>query len=196
VEAYINLLQQYTKKEMDVPPVQLQAPVAEKKDRVIININSEADSRRLPKEKAISIIAAVRQKINNEIILVGSNKETVFVDEVFNVLSDKKNISNLAGKTNLQELISLFGSSAAVLTTDSGPAHVANALGIPTVVLFGAGNEHNTAPYNKSNRTIIRLGQLTCEPCVNNQCKLYGVPQCLVRLDENMIASAVSSVLT
>jgi len=73
---------------------------------------------------------------------------------------------------------------------------VANALGVETVVLFGAGNENNTAPYNKSNRTIIRLGQLACEPCVSNTCKLYGVPQCLVRLDENIIVSAVISVLT
>lgn len=196
VEEYIDLLQQFTKTEIVIPPVKLQSAVAEKKNAVIININSEAVSRRLPKEKAISIITAVRNKINNEIILVGSNKEAAFVDEVFNALPDKTNISNQANKTNLPELVNLFSSSAAVLTTDSGPAHVANALGVYTIILFGAGNENNTAPYNKNNRTIIRLGQLPCEPCVSNTCKVYGVPQCLVRLDENLIVSAVSNVLT
>jgi ADP-heptose:LPS heptosyltransferase len=89
----------------------------------------------------------------------------------------------------------LFATSAVVLTTDSGPAHVANALGVHTIVLFGAGNENNTAPYNKNNRTIIRLGQLACEPCVSNTCKLYGVPQCLQRLDENVITAAVENAL-
>jgi len=93
------------------------------------------------------------------------------------------------------ELLQLFAGSAAVLTTDSGPAHVANALGVHTIVLFGAGNENNTAPYNKNNRCIIRLGQLACEPCVSNTCKLYGVPQCLVKLDEQIIVSAVNCVL-
>jgi lipopolysaccharide heptosyltransferase II len=195
VEEYINLLQQFTKKEIIIPRVQLRSAATAKKNALIININSEAISRRLPKEKAVSIITAVRNTINNEIILLGGNKEAAFVDEVFNALPDKTNITNQAGKTNLTELVKLFSSSAAVLTTDSGPAHVANALDVHTVVLFGAGNENNTAPYNKNNRTIIRLGQLDCEPCVNNTCKLYGVPQCLLRLDENVIVSAVSHVL-
>ena len=195
VEEYVNLLKQFTKKEIAVPPVKLFLPAAEKTDAIIININSEAVSRRLPKEKAISIITALRNKINNPIILVGSNKEAAFVEDVFNALPHKNNISNKAGKTSLPELMQLFAGSAALLTTDSGPAHVANALGVQTIVLFGAGNENNTAPYNKNNRTIIRLGQLPCEPCVSNTCKIYGVPQCLVRMDENVIISAVSNIL-
>ena len=195
VEEYIDLLKQFVKKEIIIPPVKLQLAVTEKKKLLVININSEAVSRRLPKEKAISIITAVRNKINDEIILVGSNKEAPFVDAVFNALPDKTNITNRAGNTNLNDLVNLFGNSTAVLTTDSGPAHVANALGVHTVVLFGAGNENNTAPYNKNNRTIIRLGLLPCEPCVSNTCKVYGVPQCLVQLDENLIASAVYNAL-
>ena len=195
VEEYVDLLQQFIKKEIVVPPVRLQTNVVEKNNALIVNINSEADSRRLPAEKAISIIAAMRSRINNEIILVGSNKEAAFVEAVFNALPDKKNITNKAGTTSLPELLQLFAGSAAVLTTDSGPAHVANALGVHTVVLFGAGNENNTAPYNKDNCSSIRLGQLACEPCVNNTCKLYDVPQCLVRLDENVIISLVSNVL-
>ena len=195
VEEYVDLLKQFTKKEIAIPPVKLLLPAAEKTNALIININSEASSRRLPKEKAISIIASVRNTINNEIILVGSNKEAAFVEEVFNELPDKNNISSKAGKTSLPELMQLFAGSAAVLTTDSGPAHMANALNVHTIVLFGAGNENNTAPYNKNDRTIIRLRQLPCEPCVSNTCKLYGVPQCLVRLDENLITAAVKNTL-
>jgi lipopolysaccharide heptosyltransferase II len=195
VEEYVDLLKQFAKKEISIPAVKLQLPAAEKTNAVIININSEAVSRRLPKEKAFSIIASVRNKITNDIILVGSNKEASFVEEVFNALPDKTSISSKAGKTSLPQLMQLFATSAAVLTTDSGPAHVANALGVQTIVLFGAGNENNTAPYNKNNRSIIRLGQLNCEPCVSNTCKLYGVPQCLVRLDENIIVQAVTDVL-
>jgi lipopolysaccharide heptosyltransferase II len=195
VEEYVDLLQQFTKKQIALPTVELKVADAVKGNDVVININSEAVSRRLPKEKAISIITAVRNAISNEIILVGSNKEADFVNDVFNSLPDKNNITNKAGKTSLPELLRLFAGSAAVLTTDSGPAHVANALGVHTIVLFGAGNENNTSPYNKDKRTIIRLGQLPCEPCVSNTCKVYGVPQCLVRLDEQVIVSAVNCVL-
>lgn len=195
VEEYIDLLQQFIKTEIEIPPVQLLLPLAEKKKSLIININSEAESRRLPKEKAISIISSIRNKINHEIILIGSNKEAAFVDEVFTALPEKINITNMAGKTNLKEMVELLNSCAVMLTTDSGPAHVANALGVHTIVLFGAGNENNTAPYNKHNRSIVRLGLLACEPCVNNTCKLYGVPECLLQLDENLIAAEIYRAL-
>lgn len=195
VEEYVYLLQQFIKKPVSIPPVTLHLTLPPKTNALVININSEAISRRLPKDKATRIINAVRNTISNQIVLVGSHKEAAFVQEVFDALPDKTNISNKAGKTNLPELMQLFAGSVAVLTTDSGPAHVANALGVHTVVMFGAGNEHNTAPYNAANRTITRLGLLTCEPCVSNTCKLYVVPQCLARLDEHMIAALVKKVL-
>ena len=119
----------------------------------------------------------------------------MFVDEVFGLLFDKKDITNLAGKTTLPEMVDVFASCKAVLTTDSGPAHVCNALGKKTIVLFGAGNENNTAPYNKGNCIVMRLGKLPCEPCVKNICKVYGTPECLLQLDEELIIENVIKIL-
>ena len=195
VEEYIDLLKQFIKIEVDLPSVELNTSITEKKNAVIVNINSEASSRRLPAEKAVSIINTLSKQITEEIILVGSPKEKIFVDEVYQQLDNKNNVTNSSGKTNLPELINLLGSCPVMLTTDSGPAHVANALGTYTVVLFGAGNENNTAPYNKTNRSIIRLGQLTCEPCVSNTCKLYSTPKCLAMLDENIIVQQVIAAI-
>lgn len=195
VEEYVDLLQQFCKASIPVPAVELKLQHAEKKDAVIVNINSEAGSRRLPVAKAVSIINALQKQISQEIILVGSPKEKAFVDEVYAFVNNNGNISNYAGKTNLQELIQLLGSCPVMLTTDSGPAHVANALGTHTVVLFGAGNENNTAPYNKENCTVLRSGQPDCAPCVNNTCKLYGSPKCLELLDESIIVQQVIHVM-
>jgi heptosyltransferase II len=195
VEEYIDLLQQFANTTTKDAAVELTTGATHKKNALIVNINSEAVSRRLPAAKAISIINTIRKNITEEIILVGSPKEKDFVDEVFNGLDNKNNITNTAGKTSLLQLVTLFSSCNVMLTTDSGPAHVANALGTHTIVLFGAGNENNTAPYNKNNRTIIRLGQLPCEPCVNNTCKQFGIPKCLLQLDENIIVQQVIAAL-
>jgi lipopolysaccharide heptosyltransferase II len=195
VEEYVKLLDQFTGSSIAVPAVQLNNIATAKKNAVIVNINSEASSRRLPQKKAVSIINTLRKNIAEEIILVGGNKEAAFVQAVFDALDNKNNISNLAGKTSLIELLTVLGSCNVMLTTDSGPAHVANALGVHTIVLFGAGNENNTAPYNVADRTILRLGQLPCEPCVSNECKIYGTPECLLRLDENIIVQQVVNVL-
>jgi lipopolysaccharide heptosyltransferase II len=195
VEEYVDLLAQFMQKKIEVPAVVLQSEKINATDSLIININSEAVSRRLPKEKAISIIDNTRKKITNNIILVGSAAEAVLVNEVYELLFDKSNITNLAGKTTLTELIRLFAESKAVLSTDSGPAHISNALGKKTVVLFGAGNEYNTAPYNKENCVVVRLGKLACEPCVKNTCKVYGIPECLLQLDEDLITENIIKIL-
>jgi len=63
-------------------------------------------------------------------------------------------------------------------------------------VLFGAGNENETTPYNQNLRTIIRLNQLSCEPCEKNVCVRYGIPQCLEQLNSPMIVSEVIAHLT
>lgn len=114
-----------------------------------------------------------------------------YVDEVMSQLADKSNIVNMAGETSIAELIQLIAAAKLVLTTDSGPAHIANALGIHTITLFGAGNENNTAPYNRVNCSVIRFGKLGCEPCVKNVCILYGLPKCLEFLDENIIINTM-----
>ena len=117
------------------------------------------------------------------------------IDSLLSNIENTGQIENYAGKTSLEGLCELMASSAAVLTTDSGPAHLANALGTPTIVLFGAGNEQNTAPYNKQFLTVIRAGRLACEPCVRNTCKLYGIPKCMQLIDELEIVNALSFYL-
>jgi heptosyltransferase II len=188
VEEYITLLEFFTGKKSAAPDVSLRHDFP-KKSHIVVNINSEASSRRLTVPKAIEELNLLRKSTTLPIYLIGAPKEAPFVDEVVNSLDNKNNIENVAGRTNLLQLAELLASAQLVLTTDSGPAHLANALGTHTIVLFGAGNEANTAPFNKSLLTAVRLGKLSCEPCVKNVCKLYKVPQCMQQLDMEMVIS-------
>lgn len=196
VEQYISLLQQFSKKNIAPPAIRLQSAVTAVSNRVIINFNSEAISRRMPVDKAVSILTTLVGKLPAaEFICIGSAKEKEHIDVILQKLGNSSAVINRAGETrNLPELVELIASGSVMLTTDSGPAHIGNALGVPVVVLFGAGNEKNTAPYNKSHLTVLRLGQLPCEPCVKNTC-IYGLPKCLAQLDENKIAQAVRNYL-
>ena len=197
VDEYVYLLEQFTgksitnKKEVIDIYVELTAP-----DFVIVNFNSEASSRRMPEEKARNLLAALINAFPGvQFGLVGSPKEKAYADSLIptdNIRPDGYlRVINYAGKTNLLQLAGYMASSTAILTTDSGPAHLANAIGRPVIVLFGAGNENNTAPYNKDLLTVIRAGKLDCEPCVQNTCKLYGVPKCMELLDEMKIVNAL-----
>jgi len=197
VDEYISLLQQFSQQAIGQKQVRLIAkaePVVDEK-LVIINFNSEASSRRMPGDKAKHLLTLLQQTFSDvKFGLIGSPKEKAFIDELTSNLP-AANFENFAGKTSLSQLAGLMASAKAVLTTDSGPAHLANSVGTPVIVLFGAGNEENTAPYNKENLTVIRAGQLTCEPCVRNTCQLYGVPKCMQLLDDTRIINALSLYL-
>ena len=190
VEEYVQLAALFTNTKAQNINVSLLHQF-EKKNYVVVNINSEASSRRLTVTKAIELLNLLRDSIDQKIVLIGAPKEKEFVDSVLSQLNHPSNIENLAGKTSLNQLAEVLASAQVMLTTDSGPAHLGNALGTQTVVLFGAGRESNTAPYNKELRDIVRLGQLSCEPCEKNICVRYETPQCLERLDIKRIVETV-----
>jgi len=198
VDEYVSLLEQFTGKTIANRQVSLdvQKPAKPITDWVLINFNSEAPSRRMPVGKARSVINLLTNHFKQvEFTFIGSPKEAAFVEEVIAGAENADRIKNFAGKTDLVTLSNLMSGCTAVLTTDSGPAHLANSVNAPTIVLFGAGNEHNTAPYNQHNLTVLRAGKLDCEPCVKNTCNLYGIPKCMELIDGLQIINALSVYL-
>jgi len=150
----------------------------------------------MPLDKGRQLLQILASTFRNiKFAFVGSPKEKQFIDQLLAHTADADRVENLAGKTDLEGLSRLMASAKVVLTTDSGPAHLANSVGTPTIVLFGAGDETNTAPYNKQYLHVIRAGKLDCEPCVRNTCKLYGVPKCMQLINEIEIINALSLYL-
>ncbi|MDB5008166.1 MAG: rfaF [Mucilaginibacter sp.] len=197
VNEYISLLERFTGKNIDSKQIKLNIdqPV-HRNNKVIVNFNSEAESRRMPLDKAKSVINLLTNTFPNvTFTFIGSPKEAAFIEQVIEGAENISRIENLAGKTDLIGLCNIMAASKAVLTTDSGPAHLANSVGTPTIVLFGAGNEYNTAPFNKQNLTVIRYGKLSCEPCVKNTCELYGIPKCMQMINELQIVDALNAYL-
>lgn len=194
VEEYVRLAELFTGKTAGRIDVSLRHSFPAQ-DHVVININSEAQSRRLTVAKAVEIINAAKERFANPVVLIGGQKEQSFVEEVLAQVKNREGIESVAGKTSLNQLVQVLASAKLVLTTDSGPAHLANALGTQTVVLFGAGNENNTAPYNKQNGQTIRLGSLSCEPCTKNLCVQFKTPQCLELLQTKIILSVMEQKL-
>lgn len=195
VREYISILEQFTGNAIADAGVELQSTSTDDNNkRIIINFNSEAVSRRMPIDKGIELLNLLTITFTGvTFALVGGPKDVEYLDALLAGVVNRGNIENYCGKTDLPGLANLMAGSAAILTTDSGPAHLANSVGLPTVVLFGAGNEHNTAPYNKQELAVIRANQLICEPCVRNTCKLYGIPKCMQLLDDTTIIQALST---
>ena len=107
-----------------------------------------------------------------KIVLIGQKKDEDVVKKILVSLNDKEKerIINLCGKTNLKELISVLARVDLLISSDSGPAHLASALGRRVLVLFGPTSPSITAPSGKD--VYILRKDVGCKiPCYNLKCK-------------------------
>jgi heptosyltransferase-1 len=98
--------------------------------------------------------------------IVGSNTDKDIAGLIVS-LSKGKALS-LAGKTSLKELIGIMRNAKFVVSNDSGPMHIAAAVGIPVFAIFGPTDPAKTGPYGKGH-TIIKAGA-PCAPCFQRTC--------------------------
>ena len=100
--------------------------------------------------------------------------------------------ANLAGQTDLTELAALFSKADFVVTVDSGPMHIAAAVGTPVIALFGPTSPARTGPYGKldgptGGHTVI-THRLDCSPCFKKKCP---EPVCMTGITvEEVLAAA------
>jgi ADP-heptose:LPS heptosyltransferase len=100
---------------------------------------------------------------------------------------------NLAGELSIGMLAALLARAAVVVTNDSGPMHLAAALGAPTVGLFGPETPVMYAPLGLEARALYRPPP--CSPCINvhdnkvSSC-IFGEPQCLVNIEVDEVLAA------
>lgn len=93
---------------------------------------------------------------------------------------------NLEGRTTLKELAHIYRRASVVVTPDSGPMHIAAAVGTPVVALFGASEPARTGPYGRIH-TVVR-SDLPCSPCFRKTCETR---QCMKDITVEAVFAAV-----
>jgi len=97
---------------------------------------------------------------------------------------------NLAGETTLRMLAALYAKADVVVSTDTGPMHLAAAVGTPVVALFGPTAPWRTGPYGSGNQ-VITAGQ-GCAPCFKRKCSTCD---CMALISVDQVFDAVSKVI-
>jgi heptosyltransferase-2 len=114
--------------------------------------------------------AAVADRLSEEfsatVILFGSKGDRERADLVKGYA--KKPLINVAGKTGLAEAISLIAGCDLFISNDSGLMHLAGALDIPLVAIFGSTNPVTTSPVGK--KSIVIHSDADCSPCLKKTC--------------------------
>ena len=98
---------------------------------------------------------------------------------------------NLAGETTLREFIELAAACKVFLTNDSGAMHIASALGVPTVAVFGATDDTTTGPTGPLARVVRE--PVECSPCLLRECPIDH--RCMTRVPAARVAEVALELL-
>ncbi|MGD9309916.1 MAG: lipopolysaccharide heptosyltransferase II [Desulfosarcina sp.] len=125
-----------------------------------------------------------------DVIFTGGPADRPIVDAIIKMMTAPA--TNLAGRTRLKQLAALYRRSALLVTTDTGPMHLAAAVATPVVALFGPTAPWRTGPYGKGHR-IIRTAP-ACSPCFKRRCDEHQC-RCMRDISVEMVFEQIQSLL-
>ena len=161
-----------------------------KRPLIAINPSARWVKKRWP---AASFSALINQLINElkaGIIIVGSKEDIPIAEEINSHVNER--IAIATGKTSLKRLPALLANVNLLVTNDSGPMHIAAAIGTPVVALFGPTDHRLTGPYGSGHVVISK--DMDCKPCLRRPCK-HGKPLCMEMIAVEDVANAVKKIL-
>lgn len=169
---------------------------------LVVNPNASATAlvRRWPIPRyAATLAALLREMPRLKIALIGSDRERAYVETLRAMLpSEKTRVKNVAGLTSLGSLMALIARADCVLSNDSGPLHLALALDVPTVGLFGPVHPDHNARLGRPERKIILYHPVLCSPCVHHVAKppCGGNNHCMRMISPEEVADACRVLLS
>jgi heptosyltransferase II len=139
-------------------------------------------------DRFVSVSKRLLENPSVRIIYFGDPAGKSLVNEICQSLPDR--VINLAGTTSLRELIALIQCCSIFLTNDSGPMHIASALGVPLLALFGSTSDVRTGPYNLG-RVIHKHAE--CSPCYKRVCPIDF--RCMTRIGVDEVYHQLEEII-
>ncbi len=131
---------------------------------------------------------------NYRVFLFGSANEEVLneIDEILMSYKNSCNIKNLIGKTSITELCDYIAMMDLLITNDSGAMHIAAALNVPIVAMFGPTDSSDTSPWSAN--AVLLNKHLPCAPCKKRECPLIH-HNCMKLITPNEVIESVCGIL-
>lgn len=150
------------------------------------------NAKRYPIERYAEAIEKLRERKPNiafTVSIFGSPAEREIGEQLAALLSDP--VENRAGETSVGELVDELRDCHFVATNDTGTMHLAAALGVPTVAIFGSTEPAFTAPIGEIHRVIRH--KVDCSPCFLRECPIDY--RCMLRIEPNTVTDEMEGLL-
>ncbi len=140
-------------------------------------------------ERFAAAARSLADKLDARVAVFGSSAEADLCKAIAAQAGPRAH--SLAGRTTLRQFIELAATCTVYLTNDSGPMHVAAALGLPTVAIFGATDHVATGP-SASWAKVVRH-QVECSPCLLRECPIDH--RCMTRVTADEVVEEALRLL-
>lgn len=164
---------------LSIKPIEPQFPVnfpatdlAEKQPRVAIVPASRWHTKNWPVQCFIDLIERLQKTSDVSVFLFGGLSDVEVCGEIERAIAGR--IINMAGKATLVDTGGILKEMDLLIANDSGPVHMAAAVGTPVLVIFGPTDPERTGPYGHCHR-IVKTS-LPCQPCFSRTCKQGDIP--------------------
>ncbi len=150
-------------------------------DGLLIGLNPGAEygpAKRWPADRFIAVAKELRARLNCGFVIFGGPADHALAAGIGAALAvngpqSAVSVTSLAGRTSLRELCAALRACRVVLTNDTGPMHIAAAVGTRVVALFGSTSSELTCPGLPGDaRHILLRGEATCSPCFLRECPI------------------------
>ncbi|MGH9481845.1 MAG: lipopolysaccharide heptosyltransferase II [Terriglobales bacterium] len=126
-------------------------------------------------------------------VLIGGRGEYALAERVRRLSLRPERVRIEAGQTTLEELVALLAAVNLVVANDSGPMHLAGAVGTPLVAIFGSTNERETYPLSLAGGLhIVKAPGIECSPCKLRECPIDH--RCMTRIEVSTVLAAIEEI--
>ncbi len=159
-----------------------------KKDDLLIGVSPTCRSllKQWPSEGFIEVLKGLLHLGKHKVVLIGEGKKGHISKKIADAVNDK-NLIDLTGKTNLNQLFALTERMQVLLTCDSASLHIACDLGVRTVAIFGPTDAREYGPTGKDD--IVIKKDLKCAPCRKARCEFNN--ECMKKINAKEVLDAV-----
>ena len=154
---------------------------------VAMNVSARWPTKRWPAASFAEVADRLQQEGCGAVVIIGGPDERADVAAVSGMM--KTPAIDLAGATTVGLLPALLSRASLLITNDSGPMHIASAVGTPVVALFGPTSAARTGPYGMGHAVLT--GKVPCSPCFSRTCHNTLPLECLITVSpQQVLASA------
>jgi heptosyltransferase-1 len=159
----------------------------------ILNPHCRKNANRWPAERFAELARRLSAQQGLKVALTGGPATRDLCDQIQRLSGE--DLWRADGQFGLLGSAELFRRSAVIVTGDTGPMHIAVAVGLPVVAIFGPANPLRTGPY--ASDAIVLREPLECSPCfAGSRCPLgHAVPKCLDLIDVERVLASVARQL-